>query len=109
MLDLILMAPSQDGQGGGFQFIIFLGLFFVIIYFFMIRPQTKKAKDQKNFLGDLQKGDKVVTAGGVHGKILSEDDFTYLLEVDSNTKIRVEKTVISMDHTKAMRGRKAGG
>lgn len=72
----------------------------------MIRPQSKKAKDQKNFLTEIKAGDKIVTIGGVHGKILKVDDDTYLLEVDSNTKVRIEKSVISLDFTKAMLARK---
>lgn len=101
---LLLMAPSggQEGGGGGFSFFIFLGLFFLIIYFFMIRPQQKKAKDQKNFLSELKKGDRVVTIGGVYGKIVDMNEETYLLEVDQNVKIRVDKSVISLDMTKAM-------
>lgn len=102
----LLMAPSgEDGGGGGFSFILFLGLFFVIIYFFMIRPQSKKAKDQKNFLSEIKKGDRVVTIGGVHGKILEVTDNTYLIEVDSSTKLRIEKSVISLDFTKALKER----
>lgn len=106
LTDLLLMAPSGGEEGGGgFSFIIFLGLFFVIIYFFMIRPQSKKAKEQKNFLSEIQKGDRVVTIGGVHGKILEVTDDTYLIEVDSSTKLRIEKSVISLDFTKALKER----
>ena len=72
----------------------------------MIRPQSKKAKDQKSFLNEIKAGDRVVTIGGVHGKILKVDDDTYLLEVDANTKVRIEKSVISLDFTKAMLARK---
>jgi len=72
----------------------------------MIRPQSKKAKDQKNFLNEIKVGDKIVTIGGVHGKILKVDDDTYLIEVDSNTKLRIEKSVISLDFTRAMLARK---
>ena len=66
----------------------------------------KKAKDQKSFLNEIKAGDRVVTIGGVHGKILKVDDDTYLLEVDANTKVRIEKSVISLDFTKAMLARK---
>ena len=69
---------------------------FVVFYFFMIRPQTKKAKDQKNFIGEIKKGDKVVTIGGIHGKVARVDDDTFLVDVDNNTKLRIEKSVISM-------------
>ncbi len=81
---------------------IFFVLFFVILYFFMIRPQARKAKDQKSFLTEIKPGDKIVTIGGVHGKILRVDEDTYLMEVDTNTKVRIEKSVVSLDFTKAM-------
>lgn len=101
---LLLMAPSggEQGGGGGFSFFIFLGLFFLIIYFFMIRPQQKKAKQQKNFLADLKKGDRIVTIGGIYGKIVDQNEETFLLEIDNNVKIRIDKSVISLDMTRAM-------
>lgn len=102
LAQLLLMAPQGGEEGGGFSFFIFLGLFFLIIYFFMIRPQQKKAKDQKNFLSDLKKGDRVVTIGGVYGKIVDMNDDTYLIEVDNNVKMRFDKSVISLDLTQAM-------
>ncbi len=111
MIDQILLfSPPPAGQessgNSSIMSIAFFVLFFLILYFFMIRPQSKKAKDQKTFLNDIKAGDKVVTIGGVHGKILKVDDDTYLLEVDSTTKVRIEKSVISLDFTKAMLARK---
>jgi len=104
---LVLMAPQEgESSGSSWTTIAFFFLFFIILYFFMIRPQSKKAKDQKNFLNEIKAGDKIVTIGGVHGKILKVEDDTYLLEVDSNTKVRIEKSVISLDFTRAMNARK---
>lgn len=109
LLTMLLMAPAEgSSSGSGYTTIIFFLLFFVILYFFMIRPQAKKAKDQKNFVNEIKAGDKVVTIGGVHGKILKVDDDTYLIEVDNNVKVRIEKSVISMEYTKAMLNRKNG-
>lgn len=71
-----------------------LGLIVLIFYFFMIRPQMKKQKEQKNFREALKVGDKVVTIGGVHGKILEVTDSNVLLSVD-NGKLRIEKSAIS--------------
>ena len=67
---------------------------FVIMYFFMIRPQTKKQKELKKLRENLKPGDKIVTIGGVHGKILEISDSTILLSSDG-TKIRFDKSAIS--------------
>jgi len=85
--------------------LLLFGALLLVFYFFMIRPQTKKAKDQKNFINEIKKGDKVVTIGGIHGKVARVDDDTFLIEVDNNTKLRIEKSVISMDFTKAANAR----
>lgn len=103
------MAPASGDEAAGASStmsIIFFVLFFLILYFFMIRPQSKKAKEQKAFLNEIKVGDKIVTIGGVHGKIVKVDEDTYLLEVDTNTKVRIEKSVISLDYTRAMLARK---
>lgn len=105
---LILMAPSGgEGGGGGMSFLLFIGLIFIVMYFFMIRPQTKKARNQKLFLQNIKKGDRVVTIGGIHGRIVQVNDDSYMLEVDSNTKLKIEKSVISLDFTKALYDRSA--
>lgn len=75
------------------QFVM-LGLIVLIFYFFMIRPQMKKQKEQKKFKESLAVGDKVVTIGGIHGKILELGDTNVLLAVD-NGKLRVEKSAVS--------------
>ncbi|EOR93258.1 Preprotein translocase subunit YajC [Arcticibacter svalbardensis MN12-7] len=68
----------------------------------MIRPQMKKAKDQKKFIEELKKGDKVITSAGIHGKIVEMNDTSFLIEVESGTKIRFDKSAISLDASKAM-------
>lgn len=70
-----------------------------IFYFFMIRPQQKKQKDQKNFVDSLKKGDSVVTIGGLHGRIVSVDAATVTLEVDRGVKMTFEKASISREAT----------
>ncbi len=70
-----------------------------IFYFFMIRPQQKKQKDQKGFVDSLKKGDSVVTIGGMHGRIASVDATTVILEVDRGVKMTFEKTSISREAT----------
>jgi preprotein translocase subunit YajC len=79
-------------QGGGS--LIMMVLVFVIMYFFMIRPQAKKQKDLKKLRENLKPGDKIVTIGGVHGKILEISDSTILLSSEG-TKLRFDKSAIS--------------
>jgi len=92
----ILLQGGASPSGGGSQTLIMFGLIIIVFYFFMIRPQMKKQKEQKKFREGLQQGDKVITIGGVHGKILEVSDTNVLLSVDSG-KIRVEKSALSSD------------
>jgi preprotein translocase subunit YajC len=68
-----------------------------VFYFFMIRPQQKKQKDQKNFVENLKKGDSVVTVGGLHGRVASVDGPTVTLEVDRGVKMTFEKSSIARE------------
>ena len=94
----ILLMSSPQGGGGLSQFIPLL-LIVVVVYFFMIRPQMKKAKDQKKFREALKKGDKIVTIGGIHGKIVEAADTTFIIEVEGGNKLKIEKNAVSMDTT----------
>jgi preprotein translocase subunit YajC len=91
-------------QASGFDPIILLiyGGLFVVIYFFFIRPQTQKAKAQKTYIEQLDKGARVVTSGGVHGRIIKVEDTTFLVEIDNNVKIKIEKSGISMEMSKPL-------
>ncbi len=85
--------------GGGFQF-IFLGLMIVVFWLFFIRPQAKKAKQQKGFIDNLQKGDKVVTIAGIHGIVNKvNEDGTLSLEINPGSYIKLEKSAISLEWT----------
>lgn len=77
-------------------------LIIVVFYFFMIRPQMKKAKDHKKYVEELKKGDKVITTSGIHGKIVELNETTFLVEVESGTKIRFEKSSVSLEASKAL-------
>jgi preprotein translocase subunit YajC len=91
----------QAAPGGGYSTLIMFGLIIVVFYFFMIRPQQKKAKEQTAFRQSIKKGDKVVTVGGLHGKIYSiEADDTILVEVDRDVRLKFEKSAISMESSK---------
>ena len=90
MFNILLQAETAEP---GFPWVLLLGMF-IIMYFFMIRPQQKRQKEAKKFRDTISKGDKVVTIGGVHGKIISISDLTVVLEVESG-KIRVSKSALS--------------
>ena len=92
----ILLMAGGSGAGGLGQFIP-LVLIIVVFYFFMIRPQLKKSKDQKKFRENIAKGDKIVTIGGIHGKIVEIQDTTFLIEVEGGHKLKIEKSAVSMD------------
>ncbi|WP_259067389.1 preprotein translocase subunit YajC [Mucilaginibacter sp. X4EP1] len=91
----------QASSGFGLQQMLPLGLIIIVFYFFMIRPQTKKQKDQKKYVNELKKGDKVVTTAGIHGRIVDVNETTFLVEVD-NGKIRFDKSAISLEASKAL-------
>ena len=96
MLNLILMAPSPDGGGGNLMStLIMFGAIFLIFYFMIIRPQQKRAKEREKLLSNLEKGDKVVTSGGVHGIIAGIDEKTVLLAISENVKVKVERSAIT--------------
>jgi len=93
-----------QAAGSGFdpKTLIMFGLIALVFYFFMIRPQVKKQKDQKNFVNELKKGDKVITTSGAHGKIVEVADTTFLIEGESGHKTRYDKSAVSLDASKAL-------
>ena len=97
---------NPEGGGGGPEQLIFLVLILVVFYFFMIRPQMKKAKEQKKFRESIGKGDRIVTVGGIHGKIIDVEDKTFIVEVLDQTRLRVEKTAVSMENTATLADKK---
>jgi len=95
----VILQAAPQGQGGGWSMMLMMGMLFVVFYFFMIRPQQKKTKDAKKFRETLQKGTKVVTIGGLHGKVVDVSDKTVLIEAADGVKLRFEKSAIAMDNT----------
>ena len=77
------------------SFSIMMGLIFVVFYFFIIRPQRKREADRKQMIGAVQKGDKIITAGGVHATVTKVEETSVLAQVDDNVKLRFEKSAIS--------------
>ena len=98
MFTLLQAAPAAQ-QGGGLSMWIMLALIFVVMWFFMIRPQRKQQKELQAFRDGLKKGDKVVTIGGIYGTVSDIKENYILIEVDNNVKIRVSKQAIVKDFT----------
>jgi preprotein translocase subunit YajC len=99
MIRILLQAPSQGPFGSMTTMIFLLGMI-LVFWLFFIRPQAKKAKDQKKFIDNLQKGDKIVTIAGIHGKINQiNDDGTLNVEVSPGNYVKMEKSSVSMEWT----------
>lgn len=101
IFDIFLDAAPKGGLFDNPMLIAF-PLILVVMYFFMIRPQQKKAKEQQNFKNTIDKGQKVVTIGGIHGKIAEIKEKTFVLEVGNSLKIEIEKSAISLEMTRAI-------
>jgi preprotein translocase subunit YajC len=87
---------GATGQGGsGFSAFIPLILMFVIFYFLLIRPQQKKTKDHREMIGNLSKGDRVITSGGIHGRITGVQDTTLTLEISEKVRVKVNRGSVS--------------
>jgi preprotein translocase subunit YajC len=96
----ILMAPAGGEQGGGAMQLVMILLIGVVFYFFMIRPQSKKIKDQNKFISELKSGDKVVTIAGIHGRISEVAEDHLMIEIAPGVKIKSEKSSISLENSK---------
>lgn len=94
-MELFLAMAPQGGEGGSMvSTLIMFGAIFAIFYFMIIRPQQKKAKEREALLSSAKKGDKIITASGIHGTIAGLDDTTVLVDVGNNTKIKMERSAI---------------
>jgi len=97
----ILLQAQADGaaSGGGFgmEQILMFGAIGLVFYFFMIRPQMKKQKEAKKFKESLVKGNKIVTIGGIHGKIVELKDDTVVIETEGGNRLKLEKSAISKE------------
>ena len=94
---------AQGAQGSGVMNIVMMHAIVVVFYFFMIRPQMKKAKEQKKYIEQLKKGDKILTIGGIYGKIADvKEDGTLIMEVEDGTKMKISKNAVSQDATNTL-------
>jgi len=96
----------QAQQGNGYYNILFMVAIIGVFYFFMIRPQQKKAKDSKKFIEEIKKGDDVVTIGGIYGRVAEIEGDTIVLEVERGGRIKMSKSAVSMESSKSIFGKK---
>lgn len=94
---VLLQAPAN-----GLMNFLPMILIIVVFYFFMIRPQMKKAKDHKKYIEELKANDRVVTTAGIHGRIVEIADTSFLVDVGGGVKIRFDKSAISLEASKAL-------
>jgi len=97
LLNILLMTPPEGGDSGGIMSFLPLVLIVLVFYLFFIRPQMKKTKDQKKFREAIKKGDKVVTIGGIHGKIIEVQEQTFTIEVEGQNRLRISRSAVAMD------------
>jgi preprotein translocase subunit YajC len=100
MNTIYFLQTQSSGGMGGYSTMILLGMMIIVFWLFFIRPQAKRAKNQKNFVNNLQRGEKVVTIAGIHGTINKvNEDGTINLEISPGSYMKIEKSAISMDWT----------
>lgn len=106
--NLLAMSQSPEGGGGLVGMLPFIMIIF-IIYFLMIRPQSKKAKQHQLMLAELKKGDKIVTVGGIYGTVVEVREKTFLIKVSNNTEMEFLKTSVSekISDTKVIENKQA--
>ncbi len=111
VLSLASCVPPPGGKAAGkpssplgdYGSLVFMGMIILVFWLFFIRPQAKKQKEQKKFIDEMGKGDKVVTIAGIHGTIFKvNEDGTLQLEVSPGSYLKIERSAISMDWTSAL-------
>ncbi|HKK46006.1 MAG TPA: preprotein translocase subunit YajC [Balneolaceae bacterium] len=95
MFNTVLFLMGSPKGGGGWINLVFLGAIFAIFYFFIIRPQSKRQKEIQKMVDDLEKGDKIVTSGGMIARVTTVDEDTVLAEIDNGVKARFKKSSIT--------------
>ncbi len=103
-MNMYLLQQQPSGPFGGMTSIIFMGMIILVFWLFFIRPQAKKQKQQRKFIEELQKGDRIVTIAGIHGTVNKvNEDGTLNLEINPGSYIKIEKSAVSMEWTNNLR------
>ncbi|PLW91862.1 MAG: preprotein translocase subunit YajC [Marinilabiliales bacterium] len=97
---ILLMMPQGEGGEGGSGIMSFLPIILIVVVFwlFFIRPQSKKQREARNFRSNLKKGDRIITIGGIHGKIIEVTDNTVIVETEGQGKLKMEKSAIGSEY-----------
>lgn len=99
-MSIFFLQAKSSGPLGGYEMIFFMVMMIAVFWLFFIRPQSKRAKNQKKFIDELQKGDKIVTIAGIHGVVNKiNEDGTLNIEVSPGSYLKIEKSALSLDWT----------
>jgi preprotein translocase subunit YajC len=96
------MQPSGEQGGNPMQMLLFMGIIVVVFYFFMIRPQMKRRKEIQKFRNEMKQGDKIMTIGGIHGKVNAIKDNAIIIEVEGGMLLKVDKNAVIKDSSDIM-------
>lgn len=94
---ILPLQAAEAGTGGTYMSLIMMALIFVVMYFFMIRPQQKRQKELVKFREGLKTGDKVITAGGIYAKIIEVNGNTSVIEIANNVRVTIDKSMLLRD------------
>lgn len=103
MYNLLLSMPAQEGAQNPWMSLMPFLLIIVVFYFFMIRPQMKRQKELRKYRENLKKGDKIVTTGGIYGKVSEIKEDRVIVEIAEGVRIAIDKAAVIMDMTDAVR------
>lgn len=98
-MNILFLLEQAAPKGSSWSFLVMMILIFVVMWFFMIRPQQKKQKEINNWRNSLKKGDKVVTVGGIYGTVSEVKDAFLILEITDGVRIRVDRSCVVRDTT----------
>jgi len=92
---LVAQAAPQDGPGADYSFLFLMGAMFVLFYALLIRPQQRQQKEHRKMLEQVQRGDQIVTNGGIHGRVTGITDDVLTVEIASNVRIKLQRSAVS--------------